>query len=107
MEAAAKVAKPTPFRTIITKVFSSQGRPRQKRMSKMLEPIELQMAISARPAFFTIKYELISSGMLVPAAKIVIPDTVSGMPRENPKSECILLIKVHRSKVCRCRLLTD
>lgn len=55
MAVLASVAKPTPLVTTITSVFSSHGRPRQNRMSKMFEPIELQMAMSARPAFFTIK----------------------------------------------------
>lgn len=55
IEAAARVANPKPLVTIITKLFSSQGSPRQKRMSKMFDPIELQIAMSARPAFFTIK----------------------------------------------------
>jgi hypothetical protein len=33
--------------------FKSHGTPKQNNMSKILDPIELQIAISARPAFFT------------------------------------------------------
>lgn len=47
--------KPVPSDIMRTRHFRNHGTPRQKRMSKMLEPIELQMAILARPAFFTTK----------------------------------------------------
>ena len=55
MELAAIVAKPNPLVTITTNVLRSHGRPKQNRMSNIFDPIELQMAILARPAFFTIK----------------------------------------------------
>ena len=53
MDVAAIVAKPKPLESIVTNVRRSHGRPKQKRISKMLEPIELHNAISTKPDFFT------------------------------------------------------
>lgn len=62
----------------------NHGSPRQIRMSKMFDPIELQMAMSANPARLTTRTLEINSGNDVPAAKIVSPPTVSGIPNVSP-----------------------
>lgn len=61
-------------------VFINHGMPRQNRMSKMLLPIKLQMAMLAIPLLTTMTLAMIS-GTLIPAAKIVIPATESGSPK--------------------------
>ena len=58
----------------------SQGKPKQNRMSKIFDPKELQIAMSASLRFFTKIMLVISSGIDVPAARIVIPETLSGIP---------------------------
>jgi hypothetical protein len=50
-------------------------------MSNIFEPIELQIAIFAKPALFTTITLDMSSGTEVPAAKKVRPATVSGIPK--------------------------
>ncbi len=60
--------------------FNSQGRPKQNRIAKIFDPIELQIAIFALLAFFTTKTLDMRSGIEAPAAKIVRPATVSGSP---------------------------
>lgn len=61
--------------------FNNQGIPKQNRMSKMFEPIELLIAMLANPDLFTTITLEINSGTDVPAAKIVRPATVSGRPK--------------------------
>jgi hypothetical protein len=56
----------------------SQGIGRPTQMSKMLEPTELDTAMSPSPFLATIT-EVIRSGILVPAANIVRPITSLGM----------------------------
>lgn len=93
IEVAARVAKPKPFFTIMINVLRSHGKPRQNKMSNIFDPIELHIAISARPARFTMKYDEINSGILVPAAKIVIPETVSEMQNVYPINVTIHTIR--------------
>jgi hypothetical protein len=54
IEFSADVENPIPLVMIRMSDFKSHGTPKQNNMSKILDPIELQIAISARPAFFTI-----------------------------------------------------
>lgn len=54
----------------------SHGSPRQRRMSKMLEPIELLTPIEPCPCAVTITDET-ASGTEVPAARNVKPITLS------------------------------
>ena len=73
-----------PKLTMLITDLMNHGNAKQTRMSKMFDPIELQMAISARPARFKTSTLDISSGNDVPAAKMVKPPTVSGMPNVSP-----------------------
>lgn len=67
-----------PKSIIFNMILINHGTAKQTNISNMLEPIELQSAISTRPARFTTSTLLISSGIEVPAANIVKPPNVSG-----------------------------
>lgn len=69
-------------------VLRSQGRPSPRKMSKTLEPIELDTAMSPYPLRAT-RTEAIVSGTEVPAARNVMPMTVSGMPKVKPVMQII------------------
>jgi hypothetical protein len=64
--------------SIIT-VDINQGKAKQTRISNILLPIELEIAMSPLPFLVTIMPETIS-GRLVPIASTVRPATVSGIP---------------------------
>ena len=80
IDEAANVANPDPLVNNSTNDLMSQGKPKQNRMSKIFDPKELQIAMSASLCFFTKIMLVISSGIDVPAARIVIPETLSGIP---------------------------
>lgn len=67
-----------PKLNIFNMILINHGTAKQTNISNMFEPIELQSAISTRPARFTTKTLLISSGIEVPAANMVKPPNVSG-----------------------------
>ena len=77
---------PAPIGLIV--VFSSQGSPSPKKISKTLDPIEFDTAISPYP-FRATRTDAIVSGTDVPAAKKVIPMTVSGIPKVKPVRQII------------------
>ena len=81
IDEAVNVAKPDPSVINWTNDLMSQGKLKQNRMSKIFDPKELQIAISASLRFFTKIKHVISSGIDVPAARIVIPETLSGIPK--------------------------
>lgn len=58
-----------------------QGSPRPKRVAKMLAEMAAQMPIDAVPVFLMTMIEVTRSGTADPAARIVIPETVGGIPR--------------------------
>lgn len=58
-----------------------QGRPRPRRMAKMFEAMAAEMPIEAAFVFLITIIEVTRSGTADPAARIVMPDTVGGMPR--------------------------
>ena len=81
IDEAANVANPDPSVINWTNDFISQGKPKQNRISKIFDPKELQIAMFASLRLFTRIKHVISSGIDVPAARIVIPETLSGIPK--------------------------
>merc|ERR1719261_1706571 len=65
-----------------------QGTARPKRISKMLEPIDDETAMSPWPFLATARDDR-ASGMEVPAARSVRPMTGSGMPVTQPNCTAI------------------
>ena len=79
-------------------VFNNHGRPSPRKMSKTLDPIELDTAISPYPLRAT-NTDAIVSGTDVPAARNVIPITVSGMPSVYPVRQIIHTITYENSVI--------
>jgi len=77
---------PAPIGLIV--VFSNQGSPSPKKISKTFDPIEFDTAISPYP-FLATSTDAMVSGTDVPAAKNVIPITVSGIPKVKPVRQII------------------
>lgn len=85
IETAVNAGSSEPKLVMPTTDLINQGKPKPIRMSNMFEPIELHKAMSANPARFTTSTLEINSGIEVPAAKMVNPLTVSGIPKVFPK----------------------